>query len=121
MINVSLTNHSPFGMFVDGGNMIIPEKISFSDWRGNHTMNVVGMGDIAFIDMGDLKLNQYTNPQLPWTQFPIGGLIRYRGLEAYFRYKDKGQVDVAVDFLGNVQLHLAQGGMIVRLDDLTVK
>jgi len=118
--NVSLTHHSPFGIFLDGGNMVIPEKDNFTGW-GSHRLNIVGMGDLTFIDMGDIKLKQYTTPTLPWTEFPQGGLIRYRGLEAYFRFKGTGQVTVAVDFLGNVELHFAQGGMIVRLDDLRVK
>ena len=82
---------------------------------------MVGMEDIAFIDMSDVKLDKYTNPKLPWTQFHIGGLIRYRGLEAYYRYEGKGKVELSVDFLGNAQLHFPQGGMIVRLEDLTVK
>jgi len=46
--------------------------------------------------------------------------VRYRGLDAYFRYEGGGLIDVTVDELGSVSLHFAQGGMIVKLADLQV-
>lgn len=120
MFDVSLTNNYIYGLFIDGGNRIYgPGTFHFKNW-GNKTINVSYMGDINFIDLGDQKLNQYTEPKLPWTELTLGGLVRYRNLDAYFRYDNKGQVDVVVDQFGTVQLSFSQGGMIVNLDDLTV-
>lgn len=96
------------------------ETKTFKNW-GSHPVFVPGMGAINFIDLADKKLDQYTNEHLPWTQAQWGGLIRYRGLDAYFRYEGQGQVEVELDTHGCVQLHFPKGGMIVNLPDMTVK
>jgi hypothetical protein len=123
MYNVSITNNYIYSLFMDGGNQVIAGPnggtAQLNNW-GSHALNVAWMGDINFIDLGDKKLSAYTNPKLPWTEATWGGLVRYRGLDAYFRYEGQGQVNVVVDPFGSVQLHFAQGGMIVSLDDLTV-
>ena len=123
MYNVSITNNYIYSMFMDGGNRIIAGpnggKAHLTDW-GNHALNLAWMGDINFIDLGKKKLDPYTDPKLPWTEATFGGLIRYRGQDAYFRYEGQGQVDLVVDDVGSVHLHFPQGGMIIRLDDLTV-
>ena len=124
MFNVSLTNNYLYSIFLDGGNQIIaPPRggtAQLKNW-GSHVFNLPSMGDINFIDLGDQKLSAYTNPKIPWTNSTWGGLVRYRGLDAYFRYEGQGQVNVVVDQFGSVQLHFAQGGgMIISLDDLTV-
>jgi hypothetical protein len=87
---------------------------------GSNAINVAWMGDINFIDLGDQKLSGYTNPELPWTEHTWGGLVRYQGLDAYFRYEGQGQVELVVDRFGSLSLHFEQGGMVVSLNDLTV-
>ena len=87
---------------------------------GSNALNVPRMGDINFIDIGDYKIPQYTNPDIPWTQQKWGGVVRYRGLDAYFRYEDLGLVELVVDRFGSVQLRFPKGGMMVNLDDLSV-
>jgi hypothetical protein len=123
MYNVSITNNYIYSIFMDGGNRVIAApnggKAQLDDW-GSHSLNLAWMGDINFIDIGDQKLSAYTTPKLPWTNATWGGVIRYRGLDAYFRYEGQGQVDLVVDQLGSVTLHFPQGGMIISLDDLTV-
>ena len=107
--------------FVDGGNRVFgPGSYQFPHWSGNHIVSIPGMGDINLIDLADRKLAKYTNDKIPWTKFALGGLIRYRGLEAYFRYEGQGLVEIAIDNLGSVNLTFRQGGMIIKLDDLTV-
>lgn len=122
MYNVSITNNYIYSLFMDGGNRIIAGPnggtAQLTDW-GSHALNVAWMGDINFIDLGQRKLDGYTNPKMPWTQATWGGLIRYRGLDAYFRYEGQGQVDLIVDNVGSVHLHFPQGGMIISLEDLT--
>jgi hypothetical protein len=78
------------------------------------------MGTILFIDLGNAKLSQYTNPNIPWTNQTWGGLIRYRGEEAYFRYEGGGVVNLVVDQYGSINVSFPMGGMQVRLNDLTV-
>ncbi len=124
MYDVKITNNYIYSIFLDGGKkMIVPPnggKAELNKW-GSHILNVPGMGDINFIDLSETKLNQYTTPKLPWTEATWGGLIRYRSLDAYFRYEGQGKVDVVVDKWGSVALEFAKGGgMIVSLDDLIV-
>ena len=92
-------------------------KISYKNW-GTCYINVPGMGEINFIDLGDRKLPEFTSPDIPWTESTWGGLIRYRGVDAYFRYEGQGTVEVVVDSIGGVSLHFPQGGMIVNLPDM---
>jgi hypothetical protein len=123
MYNVSITNNYIYSLFMDGGNQVIAGPnggtAQLNNW-GSHALNLAWMGDINFIDLGDQKLSAYTDPKIPWTEATWGGLVRYRGLDAYFRYEGQGQVNVVVDQFGSVQLNFAQGGMIINLDDLIV-
>ncbi len=124
MYTVSVINNYIYPLTLDGGSTSAVDanggKAEFKDW-GSHYLSVPGMGGINFIDMGDKKLEDYTNPELPWTEATWGGLIRYRNLDAYFRYEGGGKVDVVVDQFGSVTLHFGTGGgMIINLDDLTV-
>ncbi len=120
MYDVTVKNNYFMGFTLDHGNQIFPPggNYQFPHW-GSHVITIPGMGDLNFIDLGNNKLSQYTNPRIPWTNSTWGGLIRYRGLDAYFRYEGQGLVQVTIDGYGNVQLHFQQGGMIVSLDDLT--
>ena len=122
MYNVTLTVKYA-GVFVDGGNRIFdpsPQPYQFTNW-GDHFITVPNMGDIKFIDLGNKKLAPYTNPKIPWTEKTWGGLIRYRGHDAYFRYEGQGHVGVTIGEHGSVHLHFDQGGMIIQLEDLTVE
>ncbi len=121
MYDVTVKNNYFMGFTVDHGNQVFAPggNYQFPHW-GNHTINIPGMGDVNFIDLGDKKLSQYTNPKIPWTNSTWGGLIRYRGLDAYFRYEGQGLVQVTIDAYGSVHLQFPKGGMIVSLDDLTV-
>jgi hypothetical protein len=89
--------------------------------RSSGYFEIPGMGLLNVVDLGSRKLDQYTNPGLPWTQLPLGGVIRYRGLDAYFRYSGAGRVEVTVDAIGSISLHFDQGVMIVNVADLEVK
>jgi hypothetical protein len=97
MYNLSITNNYFASLFMDGGNQVIAEPNGgtghLTNW-GTHMLNIWGMGDLLFSDLGAKKLDAYTNPKIPWTQATWGGIVRYRGLEAYFRYEGQGQVNV---------------------------
>jgi hypothetical protein len=102
-----------FGVSANGGKESIPNL-------GNFELTVPSMGFVLFRDLGNVKLPQYTNPNLPWTEHTWGGLIRYRGEDAYFRYEGGGVVNLVIDAYGSIDLSFPQGGMIVSLSDLTV-
>jgi hypothetical protein len=109
------------GFFVDGGNRVFgPGTYPFPHWSGTHIVNIPAMGDINLIDLANKKLDRYTNDSIPWTKYTLGGLIRYRGLEAYFRYEGQGYVEIGIDNLGSINLTFPQGGMLIKLDDMTV-
>lgn len=119
MYNVFLTNNYKKSVFLNSGSQPLGRDNIFPQW-GSNIINVAGMGDIAFFDLGEQKLKQYTNPNIPWTQFTWGGLIRYRGLDAYFRYEGGGEVRMTLNEWGSLSLHFPQGGMIINLDDMIV-
>lgn len=123
MYDVTVTNNYLYPLFLDGGNEVFAPPNGGGAMRnnwGSHVINVPGMGDINFLDLGDKKLDEFTTPKLPWTEATWGGLVRYRNLDAYFRYEGQGKADIVVNQWGSVQLHFAKGGMVVSLDDLTV-
>ena len=95
------------------------ETRTFEDW-GSHIIYVEGMGAINFIDLAKEKLEEYTSSKLPWTEQTWGGLIRYRSLDAYFRYEGGTTIEAVVDHHGCLDLKFEKGGMIVDLPDVTV-
>ena len=126
MYNVKVTNNYFHSLHLDDPeannvkNIVAPGKtVTFDNW-GNHILYVRGMGEINFIDLAEQKLPQYTSSDLPWTQQTWGGLIRYRGLDAYFRYEGGTTVEEVVDSHGCLDLKFQKGGMIVHLADVTV-
>ena len=124
MYNVTFKNDYIYSLYLDGSKqMFVPPnggEVTVEKW-GSHIVNVPGMTDMNFIDLGKDVLPQYTNPGIPWTQATWGGLIRYSGLEVYFRYEGQGQVQVYLDKLGSARVRFASyGGMVVSIDDLYV-
>lgn len=122
MYNVSFTNNYHFGLTVAlGGENIAPGGGTgqFDGW-GTTYITVPGMGEILFIDLGDTKLPEYTDPKIGWTENTWGGLIRFQGVEAYFRYEGGGEVTAELDSNGTLNLNFAQGGMIIALPDIIV-
>ena len=128
MFNVTITNNYiyPLNPGGSGTRPIPPDPIppkgkqAYKDW-GSVYVEVPGMGHINFIDLGDHKLSQYTNPAIPWTESTWGGMIRYMGIDIYFRYEGQGSLEVVVDNIGSVSVTLGNaGGMIVNLDDMVL-
>ena len=121
MFDVTVTNNYVWGFFIDGGNQVfVPGQThQFPHWSGNHRIDVTGMGDILILDLGDKQLKPFTTPKIPWTEKTWGGVVRYRGLDAYLRYEGTGHLTIVIDSVGSVKLNFDQGGMIVNLADLT--
>jgi hypothetical protein len=121
MYDVTITNNYIYAFTLDNGNQAFApgQTYQFPHW-GNHRVHVPGMGDINFIDLAKTKLAPYTNPKIPWTNSTWGGLVRYRGLDGYFRYEGTGHLTVVIDAVGSINVHFDQGGMLINLDDFTV-
>jgi hypothetical protein len=134
MFDITITNNFIEGI---GGSAFaagpLPPNIGVRSWSigpngGRDTISNVshflftipGMGNLLIIDLGDRKLDAYTNDKIPWTKSTWGGLARYRGLDAYFRYEGRGKIDIVIDRHGCADLKFAQGGMVVSLADMTV-
>jgi hypothetical protein len=122
MFDLTVTNNFIWGFFYDGGNRIFEpgQMYPFPHTAGDHYITIPAMGDIFIRDLGDTKLKRYTEPRIPWTEKKWGGLVRYRGLDAYFRYEGTGLVSIVIDNVGSIKVHFEQGGMMVNLDDMTV-
>jgi hypothetical protein len=120
--NVTVTNNYVSSFFVDNGNRIFEpgQTYQFPDWSGQHVFHIYGMGDINIVDLGETKLKPYTNPKIPWTEYHWGGVVRYRGLDAYFRYEAGGHITIVIDLVGSITVHFDQGGMMVDLADMRV-
>jgi len=122
MFDVTIASKYLRGYFVDGGNRIMPDTSQFPHWSGHHTIQVPGMGDILILDLGETKLDKFTNDKLPWTKMTWGGVVRYRGLDAYFRYEGTGLIAIKIDLVGSVTVSFKdRGGMIVKIPDLVVE
>jgi hypothetical protein len=121
MFDVTIKSDYLGGYFVDGGNQVFGKTAQFPHWSGHHTIQVSGMGDILILDLVDKKLDKYTNDKIPWTKMTWGGVVRYRGLDAYFRYEGVGSIEIRIDLVGSVSLRFKdRGGMVVNLADLDV-
>lgn len=120
--NITVTNNYVAAFFFDNGNRLFEpgQTYQFPNLTGQHLIRIPGMGDINIVDIAATKLNPYTNPKIPWTEFHWGGVVRYRGLDAYFRYEGQGQITIVIDQVGSITVHFDQGGMLVDLADMRV-
>jgi hypothetical protein len=121
MFDVTIKNNYVHPIRVDGDqNVYKPGGTYQFPHMGTRIINVPGMGDIHIIDIAERKLDAYTSEKIPWTRSTWGGLVRYRGLDAYFRYEGAGHFTITIDRLGSIDIHFDQGGMILNIEDMTV-
>ena len=115
MYNVTITNNYSYEISVDGKTVIKPKaKQSFTNW-GTHTVDVPGMGSILFLDLGDKKIAGYELKET-W-----GALFRYEGEEVYYRYEGQGEVDVALDMYGNMNVKTNFSSIIISLPQIVLE
>lgn len=87
----------------------------FND-RGSIIFTIPGMGEMNFIDLGNKKIPGFPEPSQTW-----GVLVRYRTIEAYYRYEGGGELTATIDNLGTCTLTTANGSMIpISLEDFIV-
>ncbi|NNE99957.1 MAG: hypothetical protein HKN25_13130 [Pyrinomonadaceae bacterium] len=98
----------------EGGNQ------TYKNW-GLARLSIPGMGEALFFDLGKTKLDQYTNPNLSWTNYTWGVLIRYQGVDAYYRYNQVGSMRATFDKYGTLHMEFDEGGMETALPEIIVK
>lgn len=88
----------------------------FND-QGSIIFTIPGMGEMTFIDLGNKKLSGYPEPKQTW-----GVLVRYRTIEAYYRYEGNGELTVIFDHIGTCTLTTTNGTMIpIQLEDFIIQ
>ena len=81
--------------------------------KGTQTVAVPWVGTVLVLDLAQDKIDGYPLKET-W-----GVLLRYCGLELYYRYEGDGAIDLTVDAYGNVNVTQVQGSaMIIRMDEL---
>lgn len=89
---------------------------TFND-RGSIIFTIPGMGEMNFIDLGDKKLPGFPELKQTW-----GVLVRYRTVEAYYRYEGGGELTANFDHLGTCTLTTTNGAMIpISLEDFIIQ
>jgi len=84
--------------------------------RGSIIFTIPGMGEINFIDLAEKRLPGYPEPSQTW-----GVLVRYRTIEAYYRYEGAGELTLTVDHLGTCALTTTNGSVIpISLADFNI-
>jgi len=102
MDNVAITNNDFRSLKVDYPDTNITSNIisqgetrALKNW-GRHNICAEEVGEINLTHPAEDKLSQYSPLPLSWTQQELGDLICYRGLDAYFRYKDDTTTEAIV-------------------------
>lgn len=85
--------------------------------QGSMVLHVPGIGDIAFLDLGDKKLDGYPEVKETW-----GVLVRHHTTEGYYRYEGGGELTIALDAHGTSTLSTTNGTLIpIRMDEMNVQ
>jgi hypothetical protein len=115
----TLTIQNNYSQDIGASNGVTVAKGSnrvFND-RGSIIFTIPGMGEMTFIDLGDKKLPGYPELSQTW-----GVLVRYRTIEAYYRYEGAGELTASFDNLGTCTLTTTNGSMIpIQLEDFIIQ
>lgn len=118
MYNLKVTNNYIWPLTASDGSQVKQNGGTASyDNQGNMYLTIPGMTEICFLDLGDHKLPGYPIPTQTW-----GALVRYGGVEAYYRYEGQGQLELTIDNLGTCTLKTTNGSMIpISLEEFIVE
>lgn len=119
MYTLNVTNNYVWQISADGGAVNIPERGGTHTFerQGSLFLDLPGMGQMAFIDLGDQKLPGYPDVTETW-----GVLVRAATTEAYYRYEGGGELSLSIDAYGTATLSTSNGTLIpVFLEELEVK
>lgn len=117
MYNVTIKNDYIYDLGTSTGVTIKKESSFALNDRGSFVLNIPGMGEMNFIDLGDKKLEGFPVPNEHW-----GALVRYSNVEAYYRYEGQGEITVIVDHLGACTISTTNGSMLlISLPEFTIE
>ena len=117
MYTLNVTNNYIWPISPNKGSAI-PEKggtESFNN-QGSMSLSIPGMGQMAFLDLGDTKLPGYPEVKETW-----GVLVRTHSTEAYYRYEGGGILSAVFDQYGTCTLATSNGTLIpVSIEEMIV-
>tara|TARA_B100000508_G_C11427174_1_gene261457 strand:- start:398 stop:775 length:378 start_codon:yes stop_codon:yes gene_type:complete len=119
MYSLTVNNNYIWQISANGGDVNIPERGGSHTFenQGNLFLNIPGMGQMAFIDLGDNKLPGYPEITETW-----GVLIRTHTTEAYYRYEGGGLLTLTVDQYGTGTLSAGRNTLVpISLEELNVE
>jgi hypothetical protein len=117
MFYVNVNNNYPLDVSINGA-ISVPTGRTGSTGRtsGLQTVAVPWMGTVLVLDLGQQMVPGYPLKET-W-----GVLLRYAELELYYRYEGDGEIDLAVDQYGNINVTGVQGSaMIISMPELTYR
>lgn len=106
MYNLTVNNNYIYNVDASDGKTVKKGANHTFNKRGSLYLNIPGMGEMNFIDLGDTKLPGYDLKE-NW-----GVLVRFSNKEAYYRYEGEGQLTLTIDNLGTCTLSTNNGSMI---------
>lgn len=119
MYTLTVTNNYVWQISADNGAVNIPERGGSHafDRQGSLYLNIPGMGQMAFIDLGDKKIPGYDIVKETW-----GVLVRGANVEAYYRYEGGGVLNITFDAYGTATLSTTTGTLItISLEERIVE
>ena len=119
MYTLKVTNNYVWQISAQADAVNIPERGGTYTFerQGSLFLDIPGMGQMAFIDLGDTKLPGYPEVTETW-----GVLVRATTTEAYYRYEGGGVLSLTIDAYGTATLSTSNGTLIpVSLEELEVK
>ena len=118
MYALTITNNYVWQISADNGSVRIDERGGTHTFEklGNLSLDIPGMGQMAFIDLGDKKIPGYPIAKETW-----GVLVRGANVEAYYRYEGGGALNLTIDAYGTATLTTSNGTLIsISLEELIV-
>ncbi|NND63889.1 MAG: hypothetical protein HKN48_11935 [Flavobacteriaceae bacterium] len=118
MYTLTVKNNYVWQITADAGAVRISERGGSHVFEnlGNAFLDIPGMGQMAFIDLGEKKIPGYDVASETW-----GVLVRSNTSEAYYRYEGGGILTATFDEYGTCTLSAGRNTLIpVYLDELIV-
>jgi len=118
MYKLTVKNNYVWQIEADNGAVKIPEHSGTHTFTesGSVYLQIPGIGQIAFIDLGENKLEGYPEVTETW-----GVLIRANSTEGYYRYEGGGNLSAVFDGNGTCTLSTTNGTLIpIYLEELIV-
>ncbi len=119
MYNLTVNNNFIWQISADDGAVTIPERGGTHTFKnqGSLFLSIPGIGQMAFIDLGDKKISGYDEvASETW-----GVLVRTGTTEAYYRYEGGGILTATFDQYGTCTITAGRNTLVpISLPELVV-